>query len=104
MDLPRFMVSRDIKTRGIAKLGVINTTYRELSSKFGNPCLSESAGDDFDGFETVAWKIKFENGLIAEISDVSEFGVKNDYRDCKKWAIYGHNQNVLSYVKRYLGK
>jgi hypothetical protein len=104
MELPRFMVSRDFKVRGISRLATIKSTYKDISARFGTPVLSETAGDSFDGFETVVWKIKFENGLYAEISDTSQFGIKSDARTCSEWAIYGHNENVIHYIKEYLRK
>lgn len=103
MQLPRFMTAKEIPTRGITRVGTLNVSYRDLTKKFGNPTLSAAAGDDFDGFETIAWRFKFENGLIAEISDLNEFGNKNDYQDCSKWAIYGHTGSVVDYIKGYLG-
>lgn len=101
MQLPRFLVSKDIAQRGISRLGVINTTYTNLTKIFGSPCLSEAAGDSFDGLETVSWKIKFENGLIAEISDVGSFGERTNYKSCNMWNVYGHSPAVLDYIKAY---
>lgn len=102
MQLPRFLVSKDIAQRGISRLGTINTSYSNLTKVFGSPCLSESAGDAFDGLETVSWKIKFENGLIAEISDVGKFGERENYKNCNSWNIFGHSPEVLNYIKHYL--
>jgi hypothetical protein len=104
MELPRFMVSSDLKARGITRVGTIKSTYRDITARFGTPSLSEAAGDSFDGFETVVWKIKFENNLYAEISDTSQFGVKSEARECTEWAIYGHEENVVHYIKEYLRK
>lgn len=103
MQLPKFIVSKDIPARGITRVGTIRSTYNEISKRFGPPTLSEAAGDSFDGFESVVWKIKFENNLIAEISDLGEFGKDKDYRSCEIWAIHGHNQQVVQYIKKYLG-
>jgi hypothetical protein len=102
MNLPRFYVSPNISPRGIVKLKTIEADYKKIQQVFGKPSKSESAGDNFDGFETVSWTIKFENGLIAEITDSNAFGNKESYTTCKRWNIYGHYDEVAEYVSFYL--
>lgn len=102
MQVPRFFISKDIKQRGIVRLNKIDTPFSNLNRVFGSPCLSESAGDIFDGSETVAWVIKFEDGLVAEISDINEFGDAKNYKNCTSWNIYGHSPRVVEYIKAYL--
>lgn len=104
MDIPRFFVSANIHPRGITKLKTIDADYKTICRVFGNPTKSESAGDTFDGFETVSWTIKFENGLIAEITDSNAFGHKEPYTQSKKWNVYGHYNEVLSYITLLLGQ
>lgn len=102
MAIPRFYVSKDIGARGIAKLGTLNVPYNKIAKVFGPPCLSEAAGDSFDGMETAAWRFKFENGYVGEINDINGFGQKQDYKLCTSWNIYGHDPIVLEYVKAYI--
>lgn len=102
MQVPRFLISKDIKQRGIVRLDTINTEFNNIHRVFGSPCLSEAAGDIFDGPESVAWIIKFEDGLIAEISDVSMFGDDKNYKKCTSWHVFGHSPRVVEYIKAYL--
>jgi hypothetical protein len=102
MAAPRFYVGKDIGSRGIARIGVINAPYTKIAKIFGSPSLSEAAGDSFDGTETVCWKIKFETGHVGEITDVSGFGDKKDYKQCTRWNIFGHEPVVMEFIKAYI--
>lgn len=104
MLLPKFYVSKDIPSRGISRLGTINLSYNKIIKVFGAPTASEASGDNFDGSETVSWKIKFENGYVGEITDNNSFGEKDDYRACNSWNVFGHDAQVLQYIKAYLDR
>ena len=102
MAAPRFYVSKDIASRGIARIGTISVPYNKIAKVFGAPTMSEVAGDSFDGTETVSWRIKFETGHVGEITDVSGFGDKQDYKLCTRWNIFGHEPVVMEFIKQYL--
>lgn len=102
MNSPRFYVSKDIQKRGILRLGTLSVPYQKIQKVFGAPCLSEAAGDAFDGSESVAWTIKFETGHVAEITDINSFGQKTDYKTCTDWAIFGHDDSVFNLLKNML--
>lgn len=102
MNAPKFYVSKDIQKRGILRLGTITTPYQTIQKIFGKPCLSEAAGDSFDGSESVSWVIKFETGHVAEITDINAFGQKRDYKVCNTWAIFGHDDSVFNLLKNML--
>jgi hypothetical protein len=89
MAAPRFYVSKDITSRGIARIGTISVPYNKIAKVFGSPTMSEVSGDSFDGTETVSWRI-------------SGFGDKQDYKMCTRWNVFGHEPVVMDFIKQYL--
>ena len=102
-----FKTGKEYDTRMMSRVGTVKASYSIMHRIFGRPTFDANRGDDFDGLETRVWNIRFDDGLLARISDNKAFGqaVPSNPDEVLTWTIHGYSTNarnaVLQVVQGY---
>lgn len=84
-------VNKKLNVAGTSLVGTVNTSYRRLVERFGEPTLGRSDDEKVQ----VEWHIKFKDGVIATIYDWKEVTTPDAVTE---WHVGGFEHMALVYV------